>query len=374
MYNNHGVNLIHPLDRDATVNYFISNSNSFPTDHYDYTCRVFNAMSGYKTIHLCGRVSINEHGKELLYLSLMDITPLHQLTNELQKERDFSSALSALSDTAFFDYDIGKRSMRFSKKFAELLGVPEVIENYPDSDVKRNHFDDTAVFFMQSDIQNSLSKNYARELKVTLANGDIAWYFCSYTIICDIKEKKERLIGKMIDVTGRHAHLSQDDISQTKDMLTDLYNKTTTERLIQDHLNFAPRTELGAFFIIELQNFKDINEQLGNVYSDVCIKEVAELLSCTFRTIDIIGRAGGNKFFVFIKNYKEKAVLERKIQELLIGLEKTYVKQDLRMDLSTSVGVSLYPEDGHDFATLHGKADKALSEAQGGYALYSGTK
>ncbi len=87
-----------------------------------------------------------------------------------------------------------------------------------------------------------------------------------------------------------------------RDTLTGLYNKGTTEKLINDFLN-SEEASLGmhAFLIVDIDNFKSVNDNLGHVFGDKVLFEVSKNLKPIFRKDDIVGRIGGDEFIVFLK-------------------------------------------------------------------------
>ncbi len=351
-YKNRAIEMFHPQDIEGLKKYFLQKITSSLEVQLEYVCRIISKDNNWKVIHIHGRVTENEKGISRLYCAVSDITNHIDLLEELEKEKSFSSALSSLTDTVLFDYDIAGRSIRFSKRFSESLGIPDVVENFPDSEIRKKYFDDSCNFLLDDDFQLLDTQSYAKEVKVYLPSGDIAWYFCNYTFVCDVKAKKERIVGKMTDVSARYALTESVYKDLEKDMLTELYNEKSAHFVIQKYLNFAAGNEKGALLLIDLCNYYDIHEQLGQIYSDVCLKEVAELLQSTFRTVDVLARFSKNTFIVFLKDYKDKVILDKKLFELKEGLNKTYIKQEKTLRLESKVSIAHYPEDGTDFRTL----------------------
>ncbi len=160
-----------------------------------------------------------------------------------------------------------------------------------------------------------------------------------------------------------------------KDGLTGLFNKKTTEDLIRKCLGPKSNLVTGALMIIDVDNFKSINDTFGHLYGDAVIAQLADVLKQIFQKSDVIGRVGGDEFFVFLKNYGDSTVLEERAKEVCERFNKLYVQKEVSVQISASVGIATTEED-KNFETIYKNADIALynTKARGknGYAFYTG--
>ena len=134
-----------------------------------------------------------------------------------------------------------------------------------------------------------------------------------------------------------------------------LNKKAASEYTIEKLAEAAGRTAW--VIVMDIDDFKNINDTFGHLFGDQVIRKVAETLQDTVGQRGIVGRFGGDEFFVFL----EKVGSREDLKTLL----KTIAKQllvafDPKFRLTTSIGVSQYPVDGTNFEELFGKADKAL--------------
>lgn len=157
-----------------------------------------------------------------------------------------------------------------------------------------------------------------------------------------------------------------------RDTFTGLYNKTATTELINSSLE-NPRHELYAFFIMDIDDFKTVNDRFGHDVGDKVINLFADNLKSQFRTYDIIGRIGGDEFAVFLP-IPGHEWLKDKAAAVVKSLSREYVFDSQICKTSVSMGISVAPSDGADFETLYVAADKALyhtkSEGKNGYTIY----
>ncbi|ALU16175.1 GGDEF domain-containing protein [Eubacterium limosum] len=154
-----------------------------------------------------------------------------------------------------------------------------------------------------------------------------------------------------------------------RDSLTGLYHKVGTQEQIDRALAAQPEKTY-AFFILDIDDFKDVNDTCGHAMGDLVISRFASVLKAQFREDDIVGRIGGDEFAAFVP-VPSPEYARQKAESLVAALHISYKGG---RQITASVGASLAPRDGHDFAALYQKADSALYDvkAQGkdGFKLY----
>lgn len=160
-----------------------------------------------------------------------------------------------------------------------------------------------------------------------------------------------------------------------RDSFTGLYNKTATKNRINDVLEHTSPDCIHAFIILDIDEFKQINDILGHPVGDQSILEVSDILKNNFRTTDICGRVGGDEFLVFLQNIPDREWLEEQAQMLLKKLHRKTSLDGKTFTLSASIGIALYPEAGKDFDSLYKNADSALylskKSGKNQYSIYT---
>ncbi len=161
----------------------------------------------------------------------------------------------------------------------------------------------------------------------------------------------------------------------SKDALTGLYNKKTTEEQIIKFLADEQNASCGALMIIDIDNFKSVNDTFGHLYGDAVIKQLGGILKSAFQKSDVLGRVGGDEFFVFLKNYKDNDVLVQRAQEICEGFRKTYEQNGVTVKVSASVGIAT-TYNSFEFEEIYKMADIALyntkAKGKNGFAFYTG--
>ena len=154
------------------------------------------------------------------------------------------------------------------------------------------------------------------------------------------------------------------------DDMTHLFNKVTTEDMVTQVLCEQPKKE-HALIVVDIDNFKSVNDILGHKVGDHIICVVAGVLSSLFRNTDIIGRIGGDEFVVLMRDIPDQKVVAEKAKQLV---ETFKYKENLTIpeNISVSVGIAFSEEWDSFFAELFTKSDEALyMSKKAGKACYS---
>lgn len=187
--------------------------------------------------------------------------------------------------------------------------------------------------------------------------GDIL----ALVVLNDIHERKEKEIAL--------------SFKARRDFLTTLYNREAFVVQMNDYLSY-PDTEskLSAFILLDLDNFKNVNDTLGHDMGDKVLKDVAEIMKRKFRAGDLLGRLGGDEFVLLLKDVRSSEIVHRIAQEFGKMLELEYTDGTHIVKISASMGVALAPLQGNSFEELYLKADKVLYEVKkntkNGYKIY----
>lgn len=150
-----------------------------------------------------------------------------------------------------------------------------------------------------------------------------------------------------------------------QDVLTEVFNRNAfASRVDAIMQKKEAKTVLSAFFMVDVDNFKSVNDTFGHEFGDTVLKAIAEQLTKVFRKDDLIGRIGGDEFAVFIPCAASKEIVCKRAQRLCENVQVAFKKSKQVVHTSCSVGIAFGTEDGTDFQSLYGKADTALYMAK----------
>lgn len=149
------------------------------------------------------------------------------------------------------------------------------------------------------------------------------------------------------------------------DYLTGLYNREAfileMEQRLRDQKEMPG--QLDAFFILDLDHFKELNDTLGHMTGDQALREAAHQISSSIRKSDLAGRLGGDEFVLFIQGLPDISAMARCAQKLNRALRSDWTKDGKTVHISASVGITA-AEKGMHFKELYERADQALYKAK----------
>lgn len=161
------------------------------------------------------------------------------------------------------------------------------------------------------------------------------------------------------DATSRLAHLAYHD------PLTHLPNRLAFESHLTQALRLAEReTGHAALMLIDLDNFKNINDTLGHHVGDELLALVAQRLRECVRASDMVARLGGDEFVVLLPDVDGPMTAARVANKIQTALADSYTVANHMLYATPSIGISLYPTDGQDTNTLLRNADTAMYHAK----------
>ena len=149
----------------------------------------------------------------------------------------------------------------------------------------------------------------------------------------------------------------------SKDALSGLLNRGTAEQYINRRLASISADDVCALFIIDLDNFKQINDVLGHQAGDEAIRQSARILSGLFRATDIVGRLGGDEFIAFLSGPIKESTVQKKGQEICQQLQLA-LGSTPSVTMTASVGIYVVNGTVRNFDDLYQSADLALYKAK----------
>lgn len=174
-------------------------------------------------------------------------------------------------------------------------------------------------------------------------------------------KKEYEFYGMIIDKTDDEEVKSKFKKESETDSLTRLLNRNGLTNRIE---NIFEESNNGVLIIFDLDNFKNVNDELGHPIGDEVLKVFSNCLVNSFRKNDIISRIGGDEFIVFINKNIELDNLSNKLNKILYKVRKDLNEYYEKYGLSTSVGVAYKNERNNTYEKLYKVADESLYKAK----------
>lgn len=194
-----------------------------------------------------------------------------------------------------------------------------------------------------------------------IANGD-------YTYRSKIKSNDEfGLISSRFNEMANEIQKREDtlDALVQQDVLTKIPNRVMFNTRLEDAISRADRlgTKIAVFFL-DLDEFKDINDTLGHTFGDKLIIKVSANLVKIMRKNDLLARIGGDEFNVLIEDLDSNVVAEEIAQKILKQISLPIIIDGNKINITGSIGISIYPHDANNATSLLKNADLAMYEAK----------
>ena len=284
---------------------------------------------------------------------------IEELERELAEERIRRKITEDNSDCALWEYEIATKRYVLSRKLGGKWSTTNmVIENYQEQMHKWGfvHPDDWSVFDAFCEAMDRGDEHISYEVRQVSDESVFVWFRYVGIPVYDKDHKPYKIMGKTLDITGEKKNQELLEQKAERDSLTDLYNKAKMRKLVEKHIRQADDTE-GAFLIIDIDDFKTINDTCGHLYGDEVLIKIANTILISAGMEDYAGRIGGDEFCVFCrgKNVGQHAV---ETAERISRMADQIQLSGRRVTLS--MGISRYPEDASSYEELYQKADQAL--------------
>lgn len=341
----------------------------------DVEFRTVTGSGGLRWLHVRGNLYSRKEDKYIIVTVVHDITERKSIEEELHKQAERLHILSEAEGEKIIDYNaktdvmIIKSSNEYDMSGEHIAG--KWMEQFDESMI---HEEDVAYY--KSVFRGLLTspKHETIEYRTKRFDDDFVWYQANLTSLLGSEGYVTRIVGRMINIHEKKLKELELLLRAEKDALTGLYNKGAAMQLIENAISDSKNGVLNALMIIDLDNFKEVNDLLGHAQGDKVLIDTADALNDIFKGGDIVGRIGGDEFVVFMKNLNAISNADILAGKVVRSVNYTFEHEEKPIHLTCSVGVAIFPYHGNDYEELFNKADKAVYTAKAngkcGYRIY----
>ncbi len=265
-----------------------------------------------------------------------------------------------------YEWNMIDNSAYYSKEWKKMLG-------YCDDDIAPHlsswknlaHPDDLEKVLLDVKKAVTLKKNRVEAIhRVKHKNGTWVWIL-GRGLIEYKDDKPVKMVGIHTDITEQKNRELEAKYLAYHDPLTKIPNRILFEdRLNQSILKSKRENLKTALFFIDLDNFKNINDSLGHDVGDIILKKITSRLSNAIRKNDTVARVGGDEFTIIMDGIKNKQSVSMLMKKILSLTKDSISVCNKKINVSYSVGVSIYPDDTKSTEQMIKYADIAMYEAK----------
>ena len=178
-------------------------------------------------------------------------------------------------------------------------------------------------------------------------------------------EEHQVRIAVAHDITERKEMEAQLLYEAGHDNLTSLPNRTLLLDRLQTSLTLAEREQIGlSVLFIDIDGFKDINDGYGHAVGDLLLQQIAKRLGACVRKSDTVGRLGGDEFLIILNKTNAADSVTMVAEKIRAALSEAFVIEGSNLQVSASIGIARYPENGKEPLDLMQSADRAMYQAK----------
>lgn len=321
----------------------------------------------------CKYILMDDNGKKLGILGLTkDITREYMARQHYQQELKYLFELPKEAyAVSYIDVDewrmISQRRKEISNgTFEQCNTVEELAFAAVDSILDR----ESKAFSFYKDFSSDMLKRLYESGKTEisfkyerrLTNGLVRWVHNQIRFLTDLDSGHLCALLTAEDIDAEKKAEQDLLVAAKMDKMTMVYNRETTMDQIREILKSQSDSN-HVLLMLDVDNFKMLNDTFGHQTGDEFLISLASELKHHFRETDVVGRIGGDEFFALMKNVPDLSIVPRKAGQILdtiIAICDNYEG----INLSGSIGISIYPEDGETIEKLYEKADEALYQAK----------
>jgi diguanylate cyclase (GGDEF)-like protein/PAS domain S-box-containing protein len=289
-----------------------------------------------------------------------------------QSERELRSILDNMLDT-YYRTNAAGELVRASASAEKLLGYkPEELIGMKLGDFYATTGDRDR-FLATLAANGGVVRHYEAPLK--RRDGSLVWVSTNARVLIGADGKPDGVEGTTRDITEFRRAQEHIHFMAHHDALTELPNRRFFKERVDRLITRGDRGKgLIALLFVDLDHFKDINDNYGHEVGDEVLRSVAQRLVADVRETDVVCRHGGDEFLIALGEFQDRASLLKQVERVMHAINGSYSTNTMRFDVSCTIGVAVYPHDGLDCETLMRRADYALYQAKGEgrrrYALF----
>lgn len=303
-----------------------------------------------------------------------DITARYEVEQALRQREDDLREAQRIAHIGSWELDPKSNRIVWSQEVYRIFEwSEEEFDNSYEHFLSRVHPDDQAL--VNQRYQEVLATGEAGHLlfRILRHSGETKYLELQWEPFGDCDSMGMALLkGTIQDVTERQIHRLQLEQQREHldrlahyDVLTELPNRLLFHDRLAQSLRWAERhaNRLAVLFV-DLDEFKQINDSLGHAVGDAVLQEVSRRFKSAIRAEDSVARLGGDEFTVILNSIKRPEDASTTAQKLIALLQRPIVVGEYDLYVTSSVGISLYPDDGIDEETLLRNADTAMFKAK----------
>ncbi len=346
----------------------------------DLEIRTVTASGSLRWLQVRGNLYEKTNDRAVILCIFMDATDRKFVEDELRIQSEWYQMLLETEGETLFDYNTTTDVLSLKTANEYGLESSSLIDRFSDRLGERAK--DSAPEKTLSEIMAEslkIPRTDTVELELSLPKmgehgGEKRWYRIHTSSIAGVDGYVTHIVGKITDIHETRLLLEEMREKEKLDELTGWYNIEGTKDQIMRVLLNSRETDIHAFMLVNMNEFRLIKESLGEDTGNRIIQEVTKRIGRGFKRSDILGRISGEEFVIFVQNIGSILNLDTVASRVSHITEVKLGAGEDGIILSATVGVSVYPYQGESWDELFLRAEKAVNtlkmNGKSGYHIY----
>ena len=365
-FDNRLIRLVHPDDREMLLSTLRDGFHESKIVDVQY--RVIARDGSVRWILSRNRLVLGGDGQEYIFVLAMDNSRSHLAYDAIREKIARYEIILAQTENVLFEWDRRDDTITFSDTWEKIFGFEPIERDVVNNLAQGTFFHPDDVELLGDHIANieNGSDYEMAEVRMATAKGRYLWCRFRATAIRDEYGMLQKICGIIINIDAEKQSKQALQERAERDTLTRLLNKYAGRKQAEEYFARHPQEVNCALLMIDLDNFKPVNDQFGHLFGDTVLTKVARILKKMFRSQDIIARVGGDEFMVLMRGISDRELLQNRCRQLMSLFSNTFweMNQKLSQPLSCSIGIAMAPVHGRSYFELFQHADQAMYQAK----------
>ena len=324
---------------------------------------MLNPLSGIRNC-LTSLVLYRDQG--ILEGSILDITERRQAEDALHDSELALLEAQQIARVGSYMYDIADKSWTSSAVMDEIFGIDKDFHRTVESWINIVHPDHRTEMLTHLHEIIDQHQPFDREYRIVRKNDDeVRWVHGNGRLEYDVNDAPLRMVGTIQDITDQKKYEEQLIYQANYDILTNLPNRNLLNDRFSQVVAAQERNHTSsALMLMDLDNFKYVNDTLGHPAGDLLLIEVAKRIQAVVRKCDTVARLGGDEFVVVPGSAANSKDAAKVAEQILATFTEPFLIEGRDIFLTASVGIVVFPDDGDSINQLLQHADVAMYHAK----------
>lgn len=348
--------------------------------------RTVTADGGLRWLQVRGNLYAREGAKYIIVCIIQDITEKKSVEEELHQQAERLHILLESAGEKIIDYN-AKTDVLVIKNSGEYASTGDIIVNrYTQMFDELNFFgkdvDDNTIFGEDMEsyraIWNGLlrsPKHDSIEVRTKKFDGEYTWYLMNLTSLLGAEGYVTRIVGRLINIHDKKLQELDLKLRAQRDAQTNLNEKDAAIRLIGNALREENTSSfLSALIVVELDNIREVKELLGQAQCGKILMETGIQLNGIAKGNDVVGRIEEDRFILYLRILDVLSDVDKIAADLVDNLHFRLPYQGKEIQVSSRVGIAIFPYHGITYEELYDKANRAIirvkTRGRSGYRVY----